>query len=520
MRLFSNFLNKTLSSIVSVAMVATSFPLAVPLATAAPVCTNAYSADAGQVAGCAGVRIGGTPVSFAKLQWQSVSQMPMLSSPGSTTVVGGNEAIQLANRSAAALGLNASDVASVVTLFPANVPYVFARYNPLDQTLRIDIFKLEKTVTANTPTAGLYRATFTPANGDFWKASRSYIHPDAYKAGNTPGVNPFAYFVGSDEYFHNIGLGGARVAIGHAMRYAGAPFAVLQVAETRMGTETRKSGNAFRKKVTTIVNGFAKPHWFIAQPASFMQRSTTLPMDTFCAPDPTRESCAAYETATSGVSFEEFDGGMLSNAEDKWELDRQTKSGWGFLALLVILPVASFALVAIAPALGLAAGAAAGAGAIGPAAGLFGNLLVSGGLLTGITSTAAMAAIETVAYASGLALLGGANMGGMYTFKPNLLTGISAVPKATGGEIDNSAMTRKLSLQVQPRTTSDFAQGGATLTGFQTTVIGGCAVGTKLSACAAASTGVVQRLDQYKEHNMVEFIRDNSGTLVRDATKP
>jgi hypothetical protein len=518
MRLFSNFLNKTLSSIVSLALVVTSIPLTVPRVMAAPVCNNAYSADAGQAAGCAGTRIGGVPIGYQKLDWQRVSDMPLAASPGSSTVAGGDEAILLANRSAAAMGLKAADVASAVSLFPANVPYIFARYNPLDGTLRVDIFKLEKTVENGVRRAGVYRATFTPSNGDFWKASRSYIHPDAYKAGNTPGVNPFARFIGGDDYFHGIGMAGAQVAIGHAMRYAGAPLAVLQVAETRTGTETQKSGNAFRKKVTTIVNGFAKPRWFIAQPAAVMQRSTTMPMASLCAPDPTRVSCAVYETATSGVSFEEFDGGMLSNAEEKWELDRQTKSGWGFLAILVVAVVASFALAAIAPALGLASSAAAGATAVGaPAAGMMGSLLTAGGVLGASSSILASVALETAVVGSGMALLGGGNLGGMYSFQPSALLGVMPVAKATVDAVDTSVIGQKLNAQVAPRTTSDFAQGGGTLAGFQATVVGNCPVGSTLASCAGA-TGVVQHMDQYSEQNMYQFVRDNSGQIVRDAT--
>jgi len=519
MRLFSHFLNKTLSSIVSVALVVTSIPLTVPRVMAAPVCNNPYTADAGQAAGCAGTRIGGVPVAFQKLDWQRVTDMPLSATPGSATVVGGSEAIQLANRSAAALGLSASDVASAVTLFPANVPYIFARYNPLDGTLRVDVFKLEKTIVNGARTAGLYRATFTPSNGDFWKASRSYIHPDAYKAGNTPGVNPFATFIGGDDYFHGIGMAGAQVAIGHAMRYAGAPLAVLQVADAKTATETQKSGNAFRKKVTTIVNGITKPRWYIAQPASFMQRSTTMPMASICAPDPRRDSCAVYETASSGVSFEEFNGGMLSSAEDKWELDRQTKSGWGFLAILVVAVVASFALAAIAPALGLASSAAAGASAIGaPAAGMMGSLLTAGGVLTTSASLLASVAVETAVIGSGMALLGGGNLGGMYSFQPSVLLGVMPVAKATVDTVDNTAIGQKLTAAVGVRTTSDFSQGGATLTGFQTTVVGNCPVGSPLASCAGA-TGVVQHVDQYGEHNMYQFIRDNSGQIVRDATR-
>jgi hypothetical protein len=525
MRLFSNFLNKALSSIVSVAMVVTTIPLTVPRVVAAPVCYNAYAADSGQDPNCAGTRIGGQTIAYPKLQWQRVSDMPLAATSGSTVAAtGGNEAIQLANRSAAALGLSASDVASVVTLFPANVPYIFARYDPLDGTLRVDIFKLEKTISNGQKLAGLYRASFAPGNGDFWKASRSYITPDAFKSAMTPGVNPFAAFQqGSDDIFHNISLSAAQVAVGHAMRYAGAPVAVLEVADTRFSQETQKSGGVFRKTVTTIVRGHAKPKWFIAQPTAFMQRSTTLPMAGYCAPDPSRTDCALYETATSGVSFEEFDGGMLSKAEDTWELDRQSQSGWGFLAILVVAVVASFALAAIGPALMSAAGAggaattAAGA-TMGASAGLFGSALIGGEIVSGLTLAGAIA-VETAAYATALALVSGANLSSVMAMGPGVVFAHASVSKGTADLASMDEMTRRLNSHVSPTTTGDFTQGAPLLTGFSQTVVGTCAPGTPLSQCAGA-TGVVQHVDQYNEHNMVNFVRDNNGLIVRDGSTP
>src|SRR5439155_1694684 len=105
-----------------------------------------YAADSGQDPYCGAVRIGAQTVTYPKLQWELVSDMPLATVSSGVQVTGDNEAIKLANRSAAALGMSASDVASVVTMFPANVPYIFARYDPNGGILRIDIFKLEKTL--------------------------------------------------------------------------------------------------------------------------------------------------------------------------------------------------------------------------------------------------------------------------------------------------------------------------------------------------------------------------------------
>lgn len=518
MRLFSRIINKVLSSAVSVALVATSFPLTATRALAAPACASAIAADAGQDATCAAARIGGQLVAFPKMKWERVADMPLAAELGTSRVTGGSEAIQLANRSAEVLGLSPSDVASVVTLFPANVPYIYARYNPVDKTMRIDVFKLEKTLANGERRAGLYVSAFTPEHGNFWKASRSYIHPEAFKAGLTPGVNPFEAFKGDDtNVFHNISLSGAQVAIGHAMRYAGAPVAVMQVAQPRFSQEVRKSGNAFRKKVTTIINGHAKPLWLIAQPAQFMTQTAAMPQAAFCAPDPQRQDCAVFETATSGVSFEEFDGGMLSSAEDKWELERHTKTGWGFLAILIVAVIGSFALAALAPSLGLGAGVGTAA-ASGPAMGMFGNFLVGQGIITGFSSVAAAIAVEA-AYIAATMLIAGANLSSVLTLSPLTLLGIVQVAKGFEEPPTLDKYGNLLNAQLTPRTTGNFGTGGPTLTGFRETVLGDCNPDVPLAQCSGAS-GMIQRVDQYDEHDMVELLRDNNGHIVRDASRP
>lgn len=517
MRLFSNFLNKLLSSAVSLSIAVTAVPFTAAPAIAAPACANAYLADTGQDAACGAARIGGRTVTYPKLQWERVSDMPLTERAGSAQVVGSNEALALANRSAKALGLNASDVASAVTLFPSNVPFLVARYNPLDATLRVDLFKLEKSLTNGQKRASLFMAPFTPATGDYWKASRSYIHPASFKAGLTPGVNPFEAFKRStSDVFHNISMSAAQVAVGHAMRFAGAPVALLQVASPRLSQRTESSGNAFRRKTTTIISGHAKPRWFIAQPAEFMSRSTTLAQAGYCAPDPDRTECAGYETATSGVSFEEFDGGMLSSAENTWELARHSKSGWGFLTILIVAVIGSFALAALAPAvMGTAAAGAAGAGAAGSAAaGMFGNFLVTQGVITGFTSVAAAAAVEAAYIAASLAVVSGANLSSMMTLGPETLLGYSTVIKGTASAGNLDEYQGKLNQRLVGLTQGSFAHGGNVLTGFATTVYGNCAPDQPLSTCTGAN-GVVQRVDQYDEHNMVEFIRDNNGQVVR-----
>jgi hypothetical protein len=56
-----------------------------------------------------------------------------------------------------------------------------------------------------------------------------------------------------------------------------------------------------------------------------------------------------------------------------------------------------------------------------------------------------------------------------------------------------------------------------TLTAVKETMYGECGAATKLVDCVGAN-GFIMRMDQYTEHNMVNFMRDNSGNVIRDMT--
>lgn len=521
---FSAAVKRALSAVVSVSLVLTSTLPSLAHAQSFP--CSAAAADSGTDARCAAVRIGGVPVVYPKLQWQRVADMPTVATPGTSAIQGGSEAVSLANRTALALGMSASDVANANTLFPANVPYVFARYNPVDATLRIDVFKLEKGRTAQGSTTGLYHAVFSPAHGDHWKANRSYIHPDSYKTGMTAGVNPFQSFLepGTD-IFKNISMPAAQVAIGHAMRLAGAPLGLVSVADTRLSQHTKKSSSLFKKKIETWVYAHAKSKWFIAQPLDVLSRSTSNTYTAICAPDPDRDDCQRFETAVSGVAFEEFDGGTLSDHEDKWEIDYQKKSGLSFLGALILGVLGSFALAGILSAAGisglsLGTGATAGA-STGATMGTFGTFLVNQGLVTGFSSLTSALAVEAAYVGLSMAVIGGANLGSVITASPAVLLGHVRVNKGIYKPEDLDKYNKKLNDQVKPRTLGDFHTASPgndkVLSSFSETVMGDCGPESKLASCTSAN-GMIPRVDQYTEQNRVEFVRDNAGSLIRDAT--
>lgn len=517
-----NFLSRCLVYVLMVAIVAMGIP-APRNAWAAPAanCSNAYAANSGELEGCGAQMLpNGVPVPYTKLNWERVADAPNVGVGSGSQIVGEPETITMANRAAVALGLDASEVASAVQTFPSNVPLVFARYNPMDLTLRIDLIKIEKAQVAvgggSEVRPGLYHAVFTPAHGDYWAAARAYIDPALQAAGNTPGRNPFAAFAGADrELFHSISLTGAQVAVGHAMRYVGAPFSMVSVAETRFHQYQKKSGNAFRKKVTTIIDGYAKSAWLIGYPAQFQNRSSSLPVAVICANDPRQSECNAYEIASAGVVFEQYEGGTLDDQEDMREVYRKTKSGWGFLAILVIAVVLSFTVAGAAAAAGIGAGAAGGTAAGAAASGLFGTALASAGgaAFTGLTASIAFEA----AVVGGLMMLGGANLNQMMSFSPSAVYGkVKTEPGflATLPELEEVQLKLNLML-VKPTTESDFVNDGGGLTSFRKTVVGNCVPGQNLNTCAAGNTGVVQHADQYAESNQVQFLRDNYGQVIQ-----
>lgn len=521
---------RSISFTLVVALVVTSIPVAAPSAWAqAANCSSASAADRGEVAGCAAVRLeNGLTVAYPKIQWTRISDAPASGVTSGSAIVSSPEAVTLANRSAVALGVSSNEISSAIQAFPSNVPLVFARYNPMEATLRIDLFKLEKATVGSQTRAGLYHASFSPAHGDYWKAARAYISPTDQQSGNRAGVNPFELFKGSDSsLFYNVSLGGAQVAVGHAMRYLRAPMGVLAVASARYTQRTEKSGNAFKKKTKTIVTAHVKPAWMIAYPAQFQQRNTSLPMASFCANDPKAGTCKAYQVATAGVVFEEFEGGTLSADENAWDVWEKTKSGLGFLAVLAIAVVLSFTIAGAIGAMGIGAGAGAGAtgAAVGggtaagasASAGIFGSLMTAG-TGVGFSGVISAVALESAVVGS-LMMLGGANLSSMMHFSPSAIVGDVDVVSGylEGPELDQ--FQAPTSAKVQPLTVSNFVTGGATLDGFTDTVVGdtsSCPVGAPLSACSAGATGVILRHDQYIEQNQVQFLRDNGGKVIRN----
>lgn len=123
----------------------------------------------------------------------------------------------------------------------------------------------------NNLTLAVYRADFTPWHGDFNKWKRDYLTPSEAANPAQMGYNPFEKFKNAaadktDHVFHNISWEAASVAIGEAMKRYDAHVGWVASDKTRFTQSTKKKGGLLKKTVTTTIDGWVKPQWFIAMP--------------------------------------------------------------------------------------------------------------------------------------------------------------------------------------------------------------------------------------------------------------
>lgn len=151
-------------------------------------------------------------------------------------------------------------------LDPTTAPLVLGYYNPGNNTLRIDILKVEKT--GRTPL--YYYAQFSPRHGSIWKALKTYKD----SSGNP--VDPFAQWQDPNNgpertgmvpnapgnLFTGISMGGAQTALAHAMQIAKAPSAMLAVGTYRIKTWEETKGRKYNRRKEYHYQAFGKADWF------------------------------------------------------------------------------------------------------------------------------------------------------------------------------------------------------------------------------------------------------------------
>lgn len=299
----------------------------------------------------------------------------------------GDKWITLGRESVGQAGLSDQQVSEMRNAFPSNTHYVFAQYSPQQGTAHITVQRVEQTPIGRIE---VRVADFTPHHGEYWKAAGKY-RTAMEVAAKVPGYNPFANFAGAadDPIFYNISWESVKVAVGHAMRKYSATLAYVAMADQRIDQFTKKSGGMFKKKITTTVNGYVKPRWFIGMP---MDMSPAGESGQICVTGgnsaTTTSTCDAPEhVAIAGVTFSEWKGGNMPSDEDHVYQWIQQKSSFTVIAFTIVLSLVTWGAASVLmPAMGTiyVGGMTAGqlAAAVGAGYALASTVFHSGGSLT------------------------------------------------------------------------------------------------------------------------------------------
>lgn len=400
------------------------------------------------------------------------------------------------NRTAAALHLTGSQVAEVVSLFPTNVPFVVGRYNPISSEVHVDVFKVEKTGNKTV----MLTAPFGPGHGGAYAAAMTYATASDRQMGLSPGVNPFAQFMApGDDTFHNVGSpGAAQVIIGHAMRMSGAPIALVAQADLRAKQWTESSGGWFKKTVTQHVDGYTKPHWFVATPTQFQPRGQSYSICAQNVASPT--DCPPEQVVYSGVSWSQWDGGNLPSMEDLTSQWQESHSSFTPLAWVAIVFVVVFTAGAALAAAGVAITA------LGPLSAAI-SAMAPTGAMAGM-SIAAVAGIE----AGFVAAVGVASGAGLQDAVNGPYQGANS--GFGTGQVATTAYQASMFGGVHGHFDAPALSDGSQLTAVRQGAYGTCGPGATLAACGGAS-GLVPRADGSVQQNTAEFWQDNGNPMVQ-----
>ncbi len=261
------------------------------------------------------------------------------------------------------LNIPASNTTRQINKFAGAAPWVWARYNPLDATGRIDISYL---IRMPNHSIQLVIKHFTPADGLAWvgftdttdesschysqrvpaltsichgTGSQTYFFNgpinDSVNALN-PFDNTLTSFVGNgDGEFHGISQQAFLAAVGMAQQRYKAPQSFTAIANPKQVQSVSTSGNILRKTVTTTVDTYVKPYWLLGLPIELggPDRFTTA----FCIDPAQKAACPANLTVHAGVSFIPFNGGNMPM--NSVLMDEQVNSQSAFTAIFYTLVI-------------------------------------------------------------------------------------------------------------------------------------------------------------------------------------
>jgi hypothetical protein len=298
-----------------------------------------------------------TTISFPLDNWRDVVSVAGRSSAApEVRMIRGEKWITLNRDEVGMLGMSSQQMSDVIRQFSGSSVQVLANYSRENNQLRIHLVRMERR-----PDGKVYISygDYTPHHGERFRAYRQFLTRAEKAIPGTPGFNPFKRFRcrndadpstcdNTDPVFYNIDGAGILTAIGYAMREYKAPTAWLAMSRSRLATRTESSGNFFRRRVKTFVEGFVRPTWYFIGPEQMIPAAVTeTPIFTgqICVDSshvrvisPTKTDCDAPEHyAYAGIWAQEWTGGNLPEAEAKiyeWSTERR---GFTILAFALTL---------------------------------------------------------------------------------------------------------------------------------------------------------------------------------------
>ena len=448
----------------------------------------------------------GSSITVPALTWTRVAEvsratlgrstyLPTDPTPGDQSL-SGTGTIAVENNTAArqlkqSEGLQAGQVARSAELLPANVPLVLARYAPLSAVLVVDLYKVER-YGART---GVYHASFTPAHGAYWAAARTYLDASSKALGisTTYGPNPFAAFDavgGGSTTFQGISLAGAEVAIGHAMRLAGAPIGILIVANAQVTYAVSQPDVLYAPTVQATAAEL-DPVWYIAAPATNLPLGATA---SICAINTT--VCPQGQVAYAQAVFDQWQGGSLPTTPNPL-------IGTGLIQATPI--TVSSGATTSTPAAFLAFAQAIGASSA--------FVTTYGPTVAGQPSQAIQAVVNLMAptlNGNSQTLAGFSATGTLPVAPPagSITNGQVGAVSGTSDPVEATLLQGEATYVTSPTLDSSNL-----MTAAQTLYYGnatGCPASSTIASCvsAGAPTGVVPRTDSYVETNLPNVYQD------------
>lgn len=397
------------------------------------------------------------------------------------------------NQGAGQAGQPSNMIGDTIYKLPGPSRIVYALYSPDTAMARIYVERIEKTLLG---TVDVALSDFTPHHGEQWRAQMKYLTKDeAYMRplSYLAGYNPFEAFRGApeDPRFHNCSWACVQVAVGHAMRNQRAVIGWIGVSTSRLAVRQVSDDGLIQKKVTTYIDGYAKPQWYLATPMEAQPRGQTAQI--CVGPNTTADGGCndPAHVAKSGVSVALFTGGNMPEGEDHIYHREQTDSGFTVLAFAIFTAAIAFATAG--------AGALESFGVEG-----FGGLGATGVTAGGAIDATTFAGIAGAGYSTATALTQG---GGLTSAQSGYLgqTGSGAITPATPANQDAAAVAN---IVQQHHINTPIGSPDA-LSGVNRQYAGDCPDQWTAAECEAHNydPGTIHRTDRYMQHNTVLWMR-------------